>query len=193
MRGGRNIIELKDIVSQKLSPEIIEGTGQNLTAGEKKELTFRSNAAFSDFIRVELDGKTLDEKNYTVTEGSTVVILKADYVAILSAGKHTIGIVSTNGTAATTFTVNMKAAVDNDTKALQTEDNGTTSPQTEGDDTKSPQTEGNDTKSPQIEGNDTKSPQTEDNSMMWLGFVLLLVSGIGIAGVTVYRKRKKAE
>ena len=67
----------------------------------------------------------------------------------------------------------MKAAVDNDTKALQTEDNGTASPQTEGD--------------------DTKSPQTEDNSMMWLGFVLLLVSGIGIAGVTVYRKRKKAE
>lgn len=193
MRGGRNIIELKDIVSQKLSPEMIEGTGQSLTAGEKKELTFRSNAAFSDFIRVELDGKTLDEKNYTVTEGSTVVILKADYVAILSAGKHTIGIVSTNGTAATTFTVNMKAAVDNDTKALQTEDNGTTSPQTEGDDTKSPQTKGNDTKSPQIEGTDTKSPQTEDNSMMWLGFVLLLVSGIGIAGVTVYRKRKKAE
>ena len=87
----------------------------------------------------------------------------------------------------------MKAAVDNDTKALQTEDNGTTSPQTEGDDTKSPQTKGNDTKSPQIEGTDTKSPQTEDNSMMWLGFVLLLVSGIGIAGVTVYRKRKKAE
>lgn len=58
-------------------PEIIEGKGQSATEGEKKELTFRSNAAFSDFIRVELDGKTLDEKNYTVKEGSTVVTLKA--------------------------------------------------------------------------------------------------------------------
>ena len=42
--------------------------GQSLAAGEKKDLTFRSNAAFSDFIRVELDGKTLDEKNYTASQ-----------------------------------------------------------------------------------------------------------------------------
>ena len=89
----------------KLPPEIIEGKGQSITAGDKKDLTFRSNAAFSDFIRVELDGKTLDAKNYTVKEGSTIVTLKADYVATLSAGDHTIGIVSTSGTAVTTFTV----------------------------------------------------------------------------------------
>ena len=107
----------------KLSPEIIEGKGQSITAGEKKELTFKSNAAFSDFIRVELDGKTLDAKNYTVKEGSTVVTLKADYVATLSAGEHTIGIVSESGTATTTFTVNAKAVADNDTKSPQTGDN----------------------------------------------------------------------
>ena len=116
-------ITVDDTVISKLSPEIIEGKGQSITAGEKKELTFKSNAAFSDFIRVELDGKTLDEKNYTVKEGSTVVILKADYVATLSAGEHTIGIVSTNGTATTTFTVNAKAVVDNDTKSPQTGNN----------------------------------------------------------------------
>ena len=121
--NGTDEITLDDTVISKLSPEIIEGKGQSITAGEKKELTFKSNAAFSDFIRVELDGKTLDEKNYTVKEGSTVVTLKADYVAALSAGEHTIGIVSTNGTATTTFTVNAKAVVDNDTKSPQTGDN----------------------------------------------------------------------
>ena len=121
--AGTNEIKLDDTVIAKLSPEIIEGKGQSITAGEKKELTFKSNAAFSDFIRVELDGKTLDEKNYTVKEGSTIVTLKADYVATLSAGEHTIGIVSTNGTATTTFTVNAKAVVDNDTKSPQTGDN----------------------------------------------------------------------
>ena len=120
---GTNEIKFDDTVISKLSPEIIEGKGQSITAGDKKELTFKSNAAFSDFIRVELDGKTLDEKNYTVKEGSTVVTLKADYVAALSAGEHTIGIVSTNGTATTTFTVNAKAVVDNDTKSPQTGDN----------------------------------------------------------------------
>ena len=122
-KNGTNEIKLDDTVIAKLPPEIIEGKGQSVTTGDKKELTFKSNAAFSDFIRVELDGKTLDEKNYTVKEGSTVVTLKADYVATLSAGEHTIGIVSTNGTAATTFTVNAKTVVDNDTKSSPTGDN----------------------------------------------------------------------
>ena len=38
-----------------------------------------------------------------------------------------------------------------------------------------------------------KSPQTGDNSMMWIWFVLLFVSGTGIAEAAVYSKRKKAE
>ena len=113
----------KESTIATLPPEIIKGKGQSIVAGENKELSFTSNAAFSDFIRVELDGKTLDEKYYTVKEGSTVVTLKADYVATLSVGEHTIGIVSTNGTATTTFTVKAKTAVDNDTDSPQTGDN----------------------------------------------------------------------
>ena len=113
----------KDSTISTLPPEIIKGKGQSMVAGENKELSFTSNAAFSDFLRVELDGKTLDEKYYTVKEGSTILTLKADYVATLSVGKHTIGIVSTNGTATTTFTVKAKTAVDNDTDSPQTGDN----------------------------------------------------------------------
>ena len=121
--NGESETKFDDTVISKLPPEIIEGEGQSITEGELKELIFRSNAAFSDFIRVELDGEILDEKNYTVKEGSTIVTLKADYVATLSVGKHTIGIVSTNGTATTTFTVKAKTAVDNDTDSPQTGDN----------------------------------------------------------------------
>ena len=113
--NGENEIELDDTITQKLPPEIIDGIGQSITEGEKKELSFTSNAAFGDFIRVELDGKTLDEKNYTVKEGSTVVTLKADYIAALSAGEHTIGIVSESGIATATFTVSEKTAADDDT------------------------------------------------------------------------------
>ncbi len=128
-KDGKNSIELKDTVTQKLPPEIIDGKGQGITAGEKKELTFRSNAAFGDFIRVELDGVTVGAENYTATEGSTIITLKADYVASLSAGEHTIGIVSTSGTAATTFTVNAKA-VDDTTEPSQVENKNMKSPQT---------------------------------------------------------------
>ena len=119
--NGIDEIALADTVISKLPPEMIEGKGQSIVAGENKEVSFTSNAAFSDFIRVELDGKTLDEKYYTVKEGSTVVTLKADYVATLSAGEHTIGIVSASGTATTTFTVNAKP--ENNNNSPQTGDN----------------------------------------------------------------------
>ena len=119
--NGIDEIALADTVISKLPPEMIDGKGQSIVAGENKEVSFTSNAAFSDFLRVELDGKTLDEKYYTVKEGSTVVTLKADYVATLSVGEHTIGIVSASGTATTTFTVNAKP--ENNNNSPQTGDN----------------------------------------------------------------------
>ena len=63
--AGTKEISLIETVIKKLPPEIIEGNNATVNNGEKKSLTFRSNAAFADFIRVELDGKTLDEKDYT--------------------------------------------------------------------------------------------------------------------------------
>ena len=124
---GKDEIELEDTVTEKLPPKIIKGKGQSVTEGEKNALSFTSNAAFSDFIRVELDGKTLDDKNYSAKEGSTVVTLDADYVSTLPAGEHTIGIVSESGTASTTFTVNEKA---DSTDSPQAGTNNTNTPQT---------------------------------------------------------------
>ena len=165
--NGKTEIKLDDTVISKLPPEIIKGTGQSITEGEKKELSFTSNAALGDFIRAQLDGKTLDTEKYTAKEGSTIITLKADYVATLSAGEHTIGIVSESGTATTTFTVDAKAVED----ASQTEDDTTNSTQPE--------------------NNDTKSPQTGDNSHMTLWIALLFVSG-GLMAVTGgYSKKKK--
>ena len=108
----------------KLPPEIIKGFGQSITVGDKKELSFTSNAVFDDFIRVEINGSTLDPNNYTAMEGSTVVTLKAGYTASLPVGEHTIGIVSESGTAATTFIVMARAeSVTNDLDSSSTGDN----------------------------------------------------------------------
>ena len=158
----------------KLNPEILEGKGQSITAGEKKDLTFRSNAAFSDFIRAQLDGKTLDEKNYIVKEGSTIVTLKADYVATLSAGEHTIGIVSTNGTAETTFTVasSQKPAGNNPSDSTGNNPN-------------------NPTGSNSNTGSVKHVSKTGDNSHMALWIALMLISGILLSVLGIYGKKKK--
>ena len=95
-------------MTAKLPPKITAGDGAAVTQGEKKELTFTSDASFADFVRVELDGTALEEKNYTKREGSTIITLNRDFVAALSVGEHTLAIVSQHGTATAKFTVKAK-------------------------------------------------------------------------------------
>lgn len=84
---------------------IIEGANGKWQKGSEDGLSFTSNAAFADFLKVQVDGKDVDASNYTVKEGSTIVTLNASYLETLSAGKHTLAIVSDTGTAETEFTV----------------------------------------------------------------------------------------
>lgn len=84
---------------------IIEGANGEWQKGSEDALSFTSNAAFADFLKVQIDGKDVDASNYTVKEGSTIVTLNASYLEALSAGKHTLAIVSDTGTAETEFTV----------------------------------------------------------------------------------------
>ena len=110
---------------------IIEGANGKWQKGSEDGLSFTSNAAFADFQKVQVDGNDVDSSNYTVKEGSTVVTLNASYLETLSAGKHTLAIVSDTGTAETEFTVvaaekqpaddesaNDKAASDGDKESL---------------------------------------------------------------------------
>ena len=84
---------------------IIEGANGKWQKGREDVLSFTSNAAFADFLKVQIDGKDVDASNYTVKEGSTIVTLKPSYLETLSVGKHTLAIVSDTGTAETEFTV----------------------------------------------------------------------------------------
>lgn len=66
---------------------------------------FSSAADFTKFLDVLVDGCVLDRVNYTVVSGSTKVTLHEDYLITLAAGVHEAIIRSTDGDAATTFTV----------------------------------------------------------------------------------------
>lgn len=86
-------------------PVIIEGAGNTWTKGSDTGLSFTSDAAIDDFLWVEVDGEEIAEDYYTEAEGSTVVTLKPAYLETLRPGTHVMGIVSTNGTAETEFTI----------------------------------------------------------------------------------------
>lgn len=74
-------IDKDSVVTSKLTPEIIAGDKCIIDKNSDKAITFRSNAAFSDFVKVELDGRELvKDKDYTVKAGSIIVTLNPDLI-----------------------------------------------------------------------------------------------------------------
>lgn len=88
-----------------LAPEITDGKGQTMVVEAAKDLTFRSSAPIRYFQKVLVDDKEVDAENYELTEGSTIVTLKASFLNTLGVGEHRLSVVSSTGTAETTFTV----------------------------------------------------------------------------------------
>ncbi len=157
------LIEYKEAQEPVQPPVIIAGANGSWQKGGTDGLSFTSNAAFADFIKVQVDGKDLDASNYTVKEGSTIVTLNAAYLNTLSVGKHTLSIVSANGTATTEFTITAAPT------------GGGTTPQ-----------------EPDKNGGDTTNPQTGDSSNMMLWIALLILSG-GASLAVLYRKKLKSQ
>lgn len=162
-------------VTAKLPPKITAGDGAAVTQGEKKELTFTSDASFADFVRVELDGTALEEKNYTKREGSTIITLNRDFVATLSVGEHTLAIVSQHGTATAKFTVKAKPA-----ETATTQPTVTPQPTAQPTQTAQPQ--------PTVQPV-SPIPRTGDTANPALWFALLIVSGSALAAIFVLRRK----
>lgn len=74
-------IDKDSVVTSKLAPEIIAGDKCIIDKNSDKAITFKSNAVFSDFVKVELDGRELvKDKDYTVKAGSIIVTLNPDLI-----------------------------------------------------------------------------------------------------------------
>lgn len=70
--------------------KVIEGADVTYTINKDGNLTMRADSKYKNFKGIEIDGKTVDSKNYTAWSGSTYVKFKKDFVNTLSVGKHTV-------------------------------------------------------------------------------------------------------
>jgi hypothetical protein len=86
--------------------------------GSQEGLVFVSNAELETFVRVEVNGKVLEDESYVLESGSTKVTLKPAYLETLPDGKHTVTIVSDAGTASAQFTVEKPVAEEPDNDNL---------------------------------------------------------------------------
>ena len=121
------VTKTKDITIKvnavQASYKIISGADSEWKQNTDGNITIRGNGEFSKFESVKVDGSIIDAKNYIAKEGSTIIILKADYLKTLSVGTHSFEIVWTDGSAVTNFKVSKNTDDSQQPTPPQTGDN----------------------------------------------------------------------
>ena len=97
--------EPETTVPETVDYKITVGNKATWYKNSSKTLSFTANGSIKDFQGVQVDGKTLAEKSYSVKSGSTVVTLKSAFLQSLSTGKHTVTILFDDGAAQGTFQI----------------------------------------------------------------------------------------
>ena len=163
-----------EAIPTPVSYKILDGANSDWKQNTEETITIRGNGDFSKFVGVKIDGNTIDAKNYTAKEGSTIITLTTDYLKTLSIGTHTFEIVWTDGSASTNFTVSKNNS----------------GSETRKDDDKN---KDDDSGSQTGDNQHITSPQTGDNSHPTLWISLLGASLIGLLATLYMRKKKDNE
>ena len=167
-----------------VSYKILDGANSSWTENTDGSLSIRGNGEMEKFQNVKVDGKIIDKKNYTVTKGSTIITLKADYLKTLATGDHTFEIVWTDGSATTKFAVAKNKSGDNN------KNNNNNNKKNNSNNAKNNQTTQNNPTDTKKKEQSVTAPKTGDTSDMTLWSTLLIVSFAGAAGIVVRRNNK---
>lgn len=177
------------------SYKIISGADSEWKQNTDRTITIGGNGEFSKFESVKVDGSIIDAKNYTAKEGSTIIILKADYLKTLSVGTHSFEIVWADGSAVTSFKVSKntsdnEGSKDNNGNKDNSNDNPNSNPAAVPDDKK---TNGSNSGNNTDDSQQITAPQTGDNSHLMLWVTLLAVSLAGLLALLSVRMKKDDE
>ena len=177
------------------SYKIISGADSEWKQNTDRTITIGGNGEFSKFESVKVDGSIIDAKNYTAKEGSTIIILKADYLKTLSVGTHSFEIVWADGSAVTSFKVSKntsdnEGSKDNNGNKDNSNDNPNSNPAAVPDDKK---TNGSNSGNNADDSQQITAPQTGDNSHPMLWVTLLAASLAGLLALLSVRRKKDEE
>ena len=174
----------------------IEDTKQVILEGQA--ITFTSVAEFSKFVAVRVDGKTLvKDTDYVVVSGSTKVTLKPEFIKTLTVGVHKLEIISTDGTATTTFGIEVAGSEDAAGGFVEdtSKPGSSAKPGSDATDSNNAGTNGSATNGGTTGSNNigTSDKTGNANNIMMLILALFVVSVIGITGYVVCNKKSESE
>lgn len=172
-------------VKKEVNPKeykFTEGANQIYTIDESKDATFKIDADYKLFAnKVYVDNKLLDVSNYNSKSGSTIIILKDEYLKTLSIGKHTLKVAFSDGkNAVTNFEIKSKQEninVDNNNENNEEQKNSIIN---------------NNEESTNIQKeNNSMNPKTGDNVIVYFALFTITILLIVTLVIINNKKRKK--
>lgn len=172
-------------VKKEVNPKeykFTEGANQIYTIDESKDATFKIDADYKLFAnKVYVDNKLLDVSNYNSKSGSTIIILKDEYLKTLSIGKHTLKVAFSDGkNAVTNFEIKSKQEninVDNNNENNEEQKNSIINSNEE---------------STNIQKeNNSMNPKTGDNVIVYFALFTITILLIVTLVIINNKKRKK--
>ena len=149
--------------------KVIEGADATYTINKDGSLTMRADGKYKNFKGIEIDGKTVDSKNYTAWSGSTYIKFKKEFMNTLAAGDHTVRFNYKDGYATAVLTVVQKDGTK--TEAAPSADTNKAKDQT---------------------ANATvTAPKTGDTFQPVLWAAVLGISVVGLFGMAVVSRKRK--
>lgn len=157
--------------------KIIDGANSQWTQNTDGSLVIRGDGEMSKFQNVKVDGVIVDAKNYTVTEGSTIITFTSDYLKTLSAGSHTFEMFWTDGSASTNFAVVKNTTVESPKETIDNNSNISNN---------NAKTNVTDAKN---DNQNVTATQTGDPMNLTLWVVIVMASLAGCVGMIARRKK----
>ena len=177
--------EVTQAPNPEAAPVIVPAkTDTSYTQGTNGKVTIYCSGEYNEFLGVDMDGKEIDESNYTVTEGSTIVEFKSAYLETLTVGEHTVTLRYTNDRSVDSkLAIVAKVNVDTDDENM--EDN------VDNEDDYDKDTENvNDSESGNTTTEKVVSAPTGDGSNMLLWSMLLVLASITMIAVKRFSSKK---
>ena len=159
--------------------KMMDGMDGQWVKGSGKDLYFKANGDFNDFMSLKIDDKFVSPSNYQLFKGSTIVTLNKDYLETLAVGKHTITFMYKHGGCSADFEI---VNADAQKPVTPEEDK---KPSTE---TKKPTSSRVDKKA-DVKSEKKKSLNTAYSYNMGQWMALLLMSGVVLV-LTVFKKKR---
>ena len=169
----------------------IKGEEQTFDITTDKNLTFEFDMDYNLFVaegQVFVDDIVIDDDQYTLSKGSTILTFKDAFTQSLSAGKHTLKVAVYNGELTTTFTLTNSENTSEETTEKETDNSKTTEKTTEKATETTTKDESKDSNT--IKNNSKISPKT--GAETWNGlYISAMMIALGFATLIMLKKTKK--